>query len=234
MKEQGIRTEVEVEAKVEGKAKVKDKAKAKIQRAKSAVELQRIRFKTWAFTSQWEELLGQPETSGCWLVWANSFNGKTSFVMQLCKYLTDFEKVIYNSLEEGWCRDTQEAVTRVGLDAVGKRFLLLDKEPLEDMLIRLAKPKSANVVVIDSLQYADMDFKAYKQLRNKFPKKLFIIISHAEGKEPDGRVAKKIKYDAAKKIRIEGYRAFAEVRGKGIGTYDIWAEEAAKYWNELS
>ncbi|WP_443937063.1 hypothetical protein [Pedobacter sp. MW01-1-1] len=203
-------------------------------RAKSAKELQDVSFKVWPFTGEWKELLGEPETSGCWMIWGGSFNGKSSFVYRLCNYLTQFEKVIYNSLEEGWCRDTQDSVKKFGLDQVGGRFLLLNKEPMEDLIKRLEKHKSPNIVIIDSLQYADLNLKSYKELRAKFPKKLFIIISHAEGKEPEGRIAKKIKYDAAKKIRIEGFRAFSQVRGKGHGYFDIWPEEAAKYWNELT
>ncbi len=209
------------------------KAANDLPRAKSAKELQDVSFKVWPFTGDWLELLGEPETSGCWIIWGNSFNGKSSFVFQLCKYLTTFEKVLYNSLEEGYCKDTRDALNKFGLDQVGNRFLLLNKEPMHDLIKRLSKHKSPNIVVIDSLQYADLNLKAYRELRAMFPKKLFIIISHAEGKEPEGRVAKKIKYDAAKKIRIEGYRAFSQVRGKGSAHFDIWPEEAAKYWNEL-
>jgi hypothetical protein len=205
-----------------------------VGRAKSGSELQDVKFKTWPFTGEWFNLLGNPETSGCWIIWGGSFNGKTRFVLGLCHYLTGFEKVVYDSLEEGWCKDMQDATKDVGLDKVGSRFLLLNKESIEDLIIRLLKPKSANVIIIDSLQYADMNLALYKRLRSLFPKKLFIIISHADGKEPEGRVAKKVKYDAAKKIRVEGYRAFSQVRGKGSSHFDIWPEEAAKYWNELT
>ncbi|WP_199118698.1 hypothetical protein [Pedobacter sp. ASV28] len=212
----------------------KEKAPNDLVRAKSAKELQDIKFKVWPFSGKWADLLGEPQTSGCWLIWGPSFNGKTSFVFQLCRYLASFEKVLYNSLEEGWCKDTQDAVKLAGLDEVGKKFHLLHKEPIEDLVKRLEKHKSANVVVIDSLQYADINLSLYKSLRARFPKKLFIIISHADGKEPEGRVAKKIKYDAAKKIRIEGFRALSQVRGKGMAHYDIWDKGAAEYWNELS
>lgn len=210
------------------------KAPNNLKRAKSARELQDVSFKTWPFTGEWKEFLGEPETSGGWIIWGGSFNGKTRFVLSLCNYLTNFEKVLYNSLEEGWCIDTQLAVKDAGLDRVGSKFLFLHKEPIEDLIIRLKKHKSPNVVVIDSLQYADMNLKAWKDLRATFPKKLFIIISHAEGKEPEGRVAGKIRFDCAKKIRVEGFRAFSQVRGKGYAHKDIWPEEAAKYWNELT
>lgn len=209
------------------------KAPNDLPRAKSAKELQTMKFKTWPFEGKWKDFLGTPETSGCWMIWGNSFNGKTSFVLQLCKYLTEFEHVIYDDLEEGWCQDTQDALKAAELDGVGSKFLHLHKEPIVLLKQRLLKQKSPNVVVINSLQYAEMTLKSYMELRAIFPKKLFILISHAEGKMPEGRVAKRIRYDCAKKIRVEGFRAIAQVRGKGLAQFDIWPEEAAKYWNEL-
>lgn len=212
----------------------KAKAKNDLPRAKSAKEMQEMVFKTWTFTGKWKKLFGDPETSGCWLIWGESFNGKTTFILELCNYLTNFGKVAFDSLEQGWCQDTQKATKDAGLDSAGSKFHFLHKEPIPLLIERLKKHKSADIVVLDSLQYTDMTFKQYVALRAMFPKKLFIIISHAEGKEPAGSVAKKIKYDAAKKIRIEGFRAFAQVRGRGSNYMDIWAEEAAKYWNELN
>ncbi|QIL40578.1 hypothetical protein G7074_15680 [Pedobacter sp. HDW13] len=205
-----------------------------LKRALSGAEVKTMKFKTMDFTGGWLDLLGKPEPAGCWLVWGNSFNGKTRFVLTLCKYLTAFGKVAYDSLEEGFCKDMQDALSDVGMEDVKNRFQFLGKESIPDLTTRLEKPKSAAIVVIDSLQYSDLNLRSYKELRSKFPKKLFIIISHADGKEPEGRVAKKIKYDAAKKIRIEGYRAFSQVRGKGSAHYDIWPAEAARYWNELT
>lgn len=205
-----------------------------LPRAKSAKEMQIMKFKTWAFEGVWKDFLGTPETSGSWMIWGGSFNGKTTFVYQLCKYLTQFENVLFDDLEEGWCQDTKDALNMAGLGDVGNKFLHLHKESLEQLKKRLQKPKSPNVVVINSLQYLDINLRGYKELRVMFPKKLFILISHAEGKEPEGRVAKRIRYDCSKKIRVEGFRAFAQVRGKGIAQYDIWPEGAAEYWNELT
>jgi hypothetical protein len=77
-----------------------------------------------------------------------------------------------------------------------------------------------------------MTYNDYKTLRSLFPQKLFILISHAEGKNPAGRVAKSIKYDAFVKIWVEGYRAFAVSRYGGGEPYTIWDEGADEYWIE--
>ncbi|OAV70486.1 hypothetical protein Barb6_01727 [Bacteroidales bacterium Barb6] len=38
---------------------------------------------------------------GAWIVWGNSFSGKTTFVFQRAQYLAGFGKVLFNSCEEG-------------------------------------------------------------------------------------------------------------------------------------
>lgn len=188
-----------------------------------------------AFDGQWESTFGHPELSGTWIIWGQSFSGKTTFVLQLCKYLCSFEKVIYNSLEEGAGRSMQLAFERVGMEDVSRRFSLLDGESMPELIERLKKHKSPNVVVVDSLQYADLSYKEYKQLKRLFPGKLFIFVSHAEGKLPDGRLANKVRYDAHCKIRVEGYRAFVNSRFADHSEENylsVWDEGANRYWGD--
>lgn len=49
-------------------------------------------------------------------------------------------------------------------------------------------------------------------MRSRFPRKLFIFISHADGKNPKGGVADSIRYDCSCKIYVEGFRAVAASR----------------------
>ena len=93
--------------------------------------------------------------------------------------------------------------------------------------------KSARIVVIDSFQYTLMSYRDYLAFKQQFPDKLIIFISHADGKNPAGRSAKSVMYDASLKIYIEGYRAFSKGRYIGEkGYFDIWPERALKYWGE--
>lgn len=212
---------------------LKTEAITNIPKLKSAKEIQGMVFKTWKFTGEWLDHLGNPEPRGLWLIWGGSYNGKTTYAMKLCKYLTGFGSVLWDDLEEGWCKNTQDATKAAGLDEVGSRFHFLNKEPIPVLVERLKRHKSAKIVLINSLQYTDVTFKSYLALEQMFPNKLFIILCHEEGKEPEGKVGKRLKFHADKKIRIEGFRAFAQVRGKGVSFMDIWPEGAAKYWNEL-
>lgn len=54
------------------------------------------------FEGKWRDAFDLPERKGVWLIWGNSANGKTTFAMQLCKYLCQFGRVAYNSMEEGF------------------------------------------------------------------------------------------------------------------------------------
>jgi len=107
---------------------------------------------------------------------------------------------------------------------------LLDKEPINELKIRLRKPKSPQFVIIDSLQYSGLNAMQYKLLQSQFSNKLFIIVSHAEGKQPAGRSARTIHYDANVKIWIEGFKAFPKSRYGGGSEFVIWNEKAEQIW----
>jgi hypothetical protein len=109
--------------------------------------------------------------------------------------------------------------------------LFLDKESLEDMRNRLSKRRSAQVVIIDSLQYTGLKYREYIELKDSFRNKIFIFISHADGKEPKGEVARSVKYDAFVKILVEGFKAFPQSRFGGGEPYTIWDKGAEKFWD---
>lgn len=200
-------------------------------RAKTVGEILRQKKKKFAFEGDWFDAFEKPETTGVWFIWGNSGNGKSSFTMQLCKELTKYGKVLYNSLEEADSLTMQNTLLRHQMDEVGcKLHIVCERMPL--LRERLSKRNSPQFVVIDSLQYTRMRFDDYIKLKEQHRDKLFIFISHADGKNPRGSVATDIMYDASLKIWVEGYRAISKGRfiGKKKGYYTIWEEGAAKYW----
>lgn len=204
----------------------------KINRARTYTDLMNQKGTALEFTGDWLRSIGCPELTGSWLIWGNSTNGKTRFALQLCKYLATFVRVAYNSLEEGDSLSMRNAIKEVGMSEVRSNFLLLDQEPIGELRKRLMKRKSPDVVFIDSWQYTGLNYSEYKKLRADFRGKLFILISHAEGNNPEGRTAKSIRYDSFVKIRIEGYKAFPASRYGGNEPYTIWDEGAVKYWGK--
>lgn len=204
-----------------------------IKRAISVHEILNTNFVEMPFIGKWESSFGSPERSGVWIIWGNSGNGKTSFAMQLARYLTQFGKVAYNSLEEGARKSLKLTLQRNNMQQVSKHFFILS-EDIEELRKRLAKRKSPNIVIIDSFQYTGMTKAEYKKLKKDFPTKLFIFISHAEGKNPEGRAAKFVMYDADIKIRVEGYKAFFASRFGGGDPLTIWEKGASEYWAEIN
>lgn len=201
-------------------------------RALSVSEVLKMKKATLPLTGEWEEAFGVPERVGVWIIWGHSGNGKSSFVMQLCKELAKFGKVAYNSLEEGTSLTMKNTLQRFGMAEVNNKLLLLC-ESMEELSERLSKRRSPDFVIIDSFQYTQMTYKEYIKLKEKHRDKLLVFISHAEGKFPEGRSAKKVMYDSSLKVWVEGYRAISKGRFFGPkGHYTIWPEKAIEYWGE--
>lgn len=201
--------------------------------AKGVREVLGMKYETMDFDGPWLDAFGKPERRGVWIIWGNSGTGKTTFALQLCKYLCQFGRVAYDSLEEGACLTMQNAFRREGMMEVNKRFLLIDNENMEELSVRLKRQKSPDIVVIDSFQYTGMNYRQYIAFKERHRRKLLIFISHADGKLPNGRAAKSLMYDASLKIYVEGFRAFS--KGRFIGPkehYDIVPEKARIYWGE--
>lgn len=202
-------------------------------RALSVAEILKMNKKVLNLTGAWKDAFGEPEFCGVWLIWGNSGNGKSSFVMQLCKELCKFGKVVYNSLEEGAGLTIQNTLQRFNMIEENGRLLLLNCEPMDELDERLNKRKSPDFVIIDSFQYTQMNYKAYLKFKEAHRDKLIIFISHADGKNPSGRSAKSVMFDADMKIWVEGHRAFSKGRYFGEkGDYTIWQEGAKNYWGE--
>ena len=193
-------------------------------RAASLDQVLRTRFKVLPFEGEWKDAIGCPELTGSWIVWGNSGNGKTRFALQLCKYLCQFGRVAYDSLEEGVSVSLVKAIKETHMMEVRRKFVVLDKEPIDQLTGRLERPRSPDIVCVDSLQYTGMSYEQYKALKERFPKKLFIWISHADGTLPEGRVAKKVRFDSNVKVFVQAYRAEPVSRYGGGKPYIIWEE----------
>lgn len=202
------------------------------RKALSVSELIKKKFQLLPFDGAWLNSFGMPEISGSWIIWGQSGSGKTSFTLQLCKYMAQFSRVAYNSLEEGAGPTMQKKFIEFDMASVRKRMLLLN-EPISELQTRLDIKKSPNIIVIDSVQYSGLNYREYIALKHRYPHKLFIYISHADGKEPKGNTARSIRFDAHVKIYVAGYRAFPVSRYGGGAYYDIWEERAREYWADI-
>lgn len=204
--------------------------KAVIKRAWSVDDVLNTHHEKLELSPEWYQAFDQPKSTGVWFAWGHSGNGKTSFEVQLAKELSRFGKVAINSLEEGNSDTMQKLYRELGATTVRGKLLLVS-ETMDELSVRLSQPKSPWAVIVDSWQYTFMSFKEYLEFKRKHANKLIIFLSHAEGKMPEGRTAKRIMHDAALKIWVEGYKAFSKGRyfGPNGGTYTIWQSKAAEY-----
>lgn len=162
----------------------------------SVKELLQKQYITYDFNELWTDTLGKPERNFRMLVWGLPKNGKTTFCIQLAKYLTEFGKVYYNSTEQGEGKSLQDVMKLCGADQVpGGKLMIGDRDTFEEMMEKLAKRNSPRFVFIDSLQYMYLTQDQYKRMIKKFPHKAFIIISWSgAGDNPKGEHAKAIRY----------------------------------------
>jgi hypothetical protein len=184
------------------------------------------------FEGEFLESFGKPERNAMWCIWGQSGNGKTRFMLQVCKYLTKFGKVDYNSLEEGNGESIAKALRETQMEEVEGKFRLLDVMPFDDFVARLSGKKTADFGVIDSVQYAGFDYDRYKQTKQLLKKKSLLFISHATGNNPKGATAESIRYDASIKVHVVGYVGKVISRYGGNKPFIIWEEGAKKYWGK--
>lgn len=198
------------------------------------------KFQTLELSGEWAEAFGPMESSGVWFVWGRSGNGKTRFVMQLCKELSKHGCGLYVSMEEGSGLTFANALRDSGMMDVGKRLLVTEPEYgdaddlIADLAARMKRQRSPKFIVIDSFQYTGLNFRQYMRLKHTLRNKLLIFTSQAEGNQPVGRAAKSVMFDADEKIWVEGHIAFSKGRyiGTNGGSYVVWKEGAERYWGE--
>lgn len=194
------------------------------------------RFETVPFEGEWLAAIGRPELRGSWLVFGQSGSGKTTFALQLARYLSRFARVAYNTLEQGLSLSFQSAWIRAGMEEAGSAIVVLDKEPLPQLRQRLARRRSPQVIIIDSLTaLPGFTRKDYLSLVGGFPGKLFVFLAHERKGLPDPAIAETVRRLSEVKIYVEGFRAHISSRyacperGEGVSDYIIWRQGADEY-----
>lgn len=201
-------------------------------RTLSAKQVLTIKFDTIRLGGGWDECVGEIETTGIWFIWGNSGNGKTSAVVSLCKELSSFGKVLYNSREEGVSLTMQNTLRRYGMGELGSRFQLANMS-LQELDEKISQQRSPKFVVLDSFQFMGLTYKDFRAFCEKHKNKMLIFVSRTRGRQPEGRAAVSAMYDASCKIWVEGYKAFSKGRFVGTtGEMTIWDEGAKKYWSD--
>ncbi len=200
------------------------------------------KFKLLGVEGVWQATLGYLPHGFIGIVYGESGNGKTEFLIQLAKYLTKFGKVAWLSYEQRHGYDLQRAVARNQMEDVSGSFIVID--PLaksddkgrlfESLLQEMGKRNSPQFYIVDSYDYVNFSKEEYQTLRNKFgDRKGIIFVSHSKGKKPKRTVAEYIEYDCGFSIYVKHFIAFVQKnRYSGFEPYIIW-EQKAKELNPI-
>jgi hypothetical protein len=165
------------------------------------------------------------------IIWGSSGNGKSNLIMQFVALICQFGKVLYVALEEGTESTMQELALRyLSEEHSGKVEWAESDMTFDELVLKLKKKKSPQFIIIDSVQYWDITYQKYKELKQMFKNKSFIFISHAGGKNTKGGTAESIRYDAGIKVWVEGGVAFPVSRYGGNKPYLIYEKRAKQYW----
>lgn len=189
-------------------------------------------FKKMGLSAEWQEYFGDVDHAFTMIVWGPSFNGKSSFLNAFVAELARITTVLYVALEESFSTTSKKKALENGLSNLKNLRYANHETTYESLMEYLSKKRSPRIVVIDSLQYMAMSYVDYKKMKETFPGKTFIFTSHSEGKLPDGKTGKKIRYDAPIKVRVENFIALIESRFGGSKNYVIWEEEAKRKWKK--
>ena len=204
-----------------------------MMRAYSPIEIERLEIPELPLVGEWEKAFGRPSLYERWFIEGESASGKSTFVMMLARMLCDHGSVVYLPLEERVNLSFKRRIKRLNMREVNGRFKVVVGESFDQIVERIAQPRSPQFWIFDSVQYMGVRFSRIKeQLLDRFPRKSFIFVSQSWKGEPKGRTANDLKFDAGVKIQTAGFRAYCSGRyiDDVAAYFTIWPEGAARYY----
>ena len=187
------------------------------------------------FTGEWFDSFGTPATTGSWIMYGTTGSGKTSFALKLAKYLTNFDRVLYWSLEQGNSQTFQKSWKREKMKDCGTDIMLADEEEdFNSIVKKMNARRGQNILIIDSLTPLKgkmFNIIAYERFRKRMKGKLIIWLSHEKNGLPDTKVGDYILKLADLKMRVEGFTVMTNSRaGDKMKDFIIWKKGADEYF----
>lgn len=175
------------------------------------------KHKTFAFDGVWKTVLGDMAQRGIIVIYGREKNGKTWFALQLANMLSQYEKVLYVSAEEGVEKEFADSMKRAGIEAGNRSFGVDEYIPLDELDEKLSKRKAARIVFFDNLTIYNDEFQrgVFRKFCKKHEEKLLVFIAHEEKGEPYTSTAKIATKLAKAIVRVQGLVAFVGGRVPG-------------------
>lgn len=179
--------------------------------------------------------LGEIEDGFDIFIFGGTGSGKSSFSTALVKDLSSLGKVLHLVYEEGLSKSVQKNFERARVTGIAQ-YEIMDNCSYDDLQYLLSRKKSPKIIIIDSFQYARFTKQQWLTLKDDYVKgkrkKIFIVISQADGRKPRGSVAVDALYDAQIKVFVKGKIAFIKSRYEGEGNYTIHEDGAKAFWGK--
>ncbi len=168
----------------------------------SARDLAKMRFKTIGYNGRFKDVVGDPAVGFHMMVYGPPFNGKSSFVIELCKDLAALGKgrIAYLALEEGISLSMQKKVIDRGADKV---------DGLEFKGAMPASFDGYSFIVIDSVSDRSISREQLREMFLANPQTCFICIFHAT-KAGSARGGLDYSHDMDIILKIEDHKPVVE------------------------
>ena len=168
----------------------------------SAKDLAKLRFKTIGYNGRFRAVMGDPAIGFHMMVYGKPFQGKSSFVIELCKDLAQLGKgrIAYLALEEGISASMQKKVIDRGAENV---------EGLDFLGTMPSSFAGYSFIVIDSVSDRSMKRETLRELFLQNPQTCFICIFHAT-KDGTARGGLDYSHDMDIILKIDGHSPSVE------------------------
>ena len=186
-------------------------------------QLMQLEFETLQFEGKWNMFFGNPSINFYLVIYGMPGEGKSTFAIQLAKYLSiSFGNVLYISGEEGISKTFKDKMSLT--NSVSPSLHIVELGSSND-IIRVVKPDNYRFIFIDSLQHLNIDAAEMKKLRAVFKNSAFIAISQAT-KAGEMRGSNEILHDTDTVVKVEdGLAITTKNRFKPKGTtFDVFED----------
>lgn len=168
-------------------------------------ELQNMKFDTLAFSQNYFDLIGLPESNFYAVIYGDAGQGKSTWTIKFAEYLANnFGKVLYNSSEEGLSKSLQNKAKEINSE-----YLHFSNCKDYNSLSSQIKKQHYRFIIIDSINDMKLSPENLQGLRKEFFKCGFVGILQST-KDGKFKGSNEFAHDADIKIRLTNFIPMVE------------------------
>ena len=142
----------------------------------NASDVLEYKYDLYNFSGKYGDFFGDPSKNFHIMIFGRPKSGKSIFTVQFSKYLSTLGKVLYIASEEGFSATLQQKIREFGMSNASLDFgNFRDFEQIRETVIN----SDYNFVIIDSINFINLDPEDIEVLKAENPSKAFITIQQA-------------------------------------------------------